>query len=117
YNVDKRIQEDHLQQLALFSEYGRLAMQRQQQQQKDQEEPNSSTTNNKEHVQDQVEPKLVEEDTVDGYTNTSNMTMKNSPPFQKIEFLVRDWQNFEAEEIGEEIFAEMDRYLQRVLQE
>jgi atlastin len=117
YNVDKRIQEDHLQQLALFSEYGRLAMQRQQQQQQDQEEPNSSTTKNNEQVQDQVEPKLVEENTVDSYTNTSNMKMKNLPPFQKIEFLVRDWQNFEAEEIGAEIFGEMDRYLQRVLQE
>ncbi|CAM9552674.1 unnamed protein product, partial [Discosporangium mesarthrocarpum] len=27
YNVEKRIQEDHLQQLALFSEYGRMALQ------------------------------------------------------------------------------------------
>ena len=26
YNVDKRIQEDNLQHLALFSEYGRLAL-------------------------------------------------------------------------------------------
>ncbi|CAN0425561.1 unnamed protein product, partial [Hapterophycus canaliculatus] len=26
YNVEKRIQEDHLQQLALFSEYGRMAL-------------------------------------------------------------------------------------------
>jgi atlastin len=116
YNVDKRIQEDHLQQLALFSEYGRLAMQRQQQQEQ-QHEPNSSTTENKEQTEGQVVPKIVEEDTVDSYNNTTNMTMKNQPPFQKIEFLVRDWQNFEAEEIGDEIFGEMDRYLQRVLQE
>ena len=27
YNVDKRIQEDNLQHLALFSEYGRMALQ------------------------------------------------------------------------------------------
>jgi len=27
YNVDKRIQEDHLQQLAMFTEYGRMALQ------------------------------------------------------------------------------------------
>jgi atlastin len=26
YNVDKRIQEDNLQHLALFSEYGRMAL-------------------------------------------------------------------------------------------
>lgn len=30
YNVEKRIQEDHLQQLALFSEYGRMALNREQ---------------------------------------------------------------------------------------
>lgn len=30
YNVEKRIQEDHLQQLALFSEYGRMALSKQQ---------------------------------------------------------------------------------------
>lgn len=30
YNVEKRIQEDHLQQLALFSEYGRMALNKEQ---------------------------------------------------------------------------------------
>lgn len=52
YNVDKRIQEDNLQQLALFTEYARAAMGKGEQERK---------------------------------------------PFQKIEFLVRDWQHFEEE--------------------
>ena len=30
YNVEKRIQEDHLQQLALFAEYGRMALNKEQ---------------------------------------------------------------------------------------
>lgn len=74
YNVEKRIQEDHLQQLALFSEYARMAM---------------ST-----------------------YEKASEDTQK---PFQKIEFLVRDWQNFDEEEDYEEMEKEMEEYLDKVI--
>lgn len=74
YNVEKRIQEDNLQQLALFSEYARMAM---------------ST-----------------------YEDASEDTIK---PFQKIEFLVRDWQNFDEEEDYEEMEKEMQVYLNKVI--
>lgn len=74
YNVEKRIQEDNLQQLALFSEYARMAM---------------ST-----------------------YEKASEDTHK---PFQKIEFLVRDWQNFDEEEDYEEMEKEMEKYLDKVI--
>lgn len=75
YNVEKRIQEDNLQQLALFSEYARLALQA-----------------------DQVH---------DG--------SENIKPFQKIEFLVRDWQNFEDEDDFDQMEKEMDEYFQKVI--
>ena len=71
----KHIQEDHLQQLALFSEYGRVV-----------------AMTNEESVQ---------------------------KPFQTIEFLVRDWQHFDADEDGEiePLEEEMSAYLEKVLGE
>lgn len=87
YNVDKLIQENNLQDLALFSEYGRSAL-----------EPTDKTGK---HV----------------------LTGK---PFQRLQFLVRDWQNFdaeipegasesEAEELYTEIRKEMDEYIAEVI--
>jgi atlastin len=77
YNVDKRIQEDNLQHLALFTEYAKMAI------------------------------------NVD--TETTETTKKQQPqkPFQHVEFLVRDWQNFEDdEESPEQMAAAMDEYLE-----
>lgn len=78
YNVDKRIQEDNLEQLALFSEYGRMAM------------------------QNYKDDKMKEE---------------GNKPFQLIEFLVRDWQNFEDDEDIDACVIEMSSYLDQVLAE
>jgi len=75
YNVEKRVQEDNLQQLALFSEYARLALEA-----------------------DQV-----------------HEATENIKPFQKIEFLVRDWQNFDDEEDFEQMEKEMDEYFEKVI--
>jgi len=77
YNVSKHIQEDNLQHLALFTEYGRVAL---------------------------------EEGKAAGETNA------NSRPFQRLEFLVRDWQNFGNESAAITTLAkEMDSYLDEVL--
>ena len=93
YNVDKRIQEDNLQQLALFSEYGRMAMQ--------------------EDAAAAAAAKMKEE----GPDTKKRVSLGPKPkPFQRIDFLVRDWQNFDSEEDdipGME--AEMDDYLQKVI--
>ena len=81
YNVDKRIQEDNLQQLALFSEYGRTALQ----------------SDEKTRRKDDADAKMK--------------------PFQRIEFLVRDWQNFDEEEDLEVMETEMNEYLEAVIAE
>lgn len=87
YNVDKNIQEDNLQQLALFTEYGRMVM-----------------TMDKEERENEESKEKTE-------------AMKK--PFQRIEFLVRDWQHFEADEEGdiEPLEKEMSEYLTTVLGE
>ncbi|CAM9450639.1 unnamed protein product, partial [Chrysoparadoxa australica] len=89
YNVDKRIQEDHLQQLALFSEYGRMALA------KEGEEGEG---------QDGAEKK------------GASPTLEDRP-FQRLEFLVRDWQNYEEEEDLENMRKEMTDYLKEVIRD
>mmetsp|Transcript_18930 Transcript_18930/g.34315 ORF Transcript_18930/g.34315 Transcript_18930/m.34315 type:complete len:601 (-) Transcript_18930:5607-7409(-) len=81
YNVDKRIQEDNLQQLALFSEYGRMALQ-------------------SDHAEE-----------------TRDAQGKVQKPFQRIDFLVRDWQNFEEEDDLDAMETEMTDYLESVFAE
>lgn len=66
YNVDKRIQEDNLQHLALFSEYGRMALD-----------------------DSDLDPEQTEGD--------KGELASKPKPFQRLDFLVRDWQNFEEE--------------------
>lgn len=91
YNVDKRIQEDNLQQLALFSEYGRMALQ-----------------------SDQDRDALQKNDSEEDF----ELTVATKPkPFQKIEFLVRDWQNFEDDEDLDACEVEMKEYLEKVIAE
>mmetsp|Transcript_20194 Transcript_20194/g.29737 ORF Transcript_20194/g.29737 Transcript_20194/m.29737 type:complete len:618 (+) Transcript_20194:325-2178(+) len=118
YNVDKRIQEDNLQQLALFSEYGRMAIDTQQQAAKEyrkkkakeeQEVRSRSTDGNSESPKNDASkkerPKL---------TKTPPKPRK---PFQRIDFLVRDWQNFDDEDDMEAMEKEMDEYLHSVIAE
>ena len=87
YNVDKRIQEDNLQQLALFSEYARTAM---------------TSHDGDDEAQEG-------EDGVDQSLDTK------SKPFQHIEFLVRDWQNYEDDEDYDLMEKEMDEYLAKAI--
>jgi atlastin len=103
YNVDKRIQEDHLQQLALFSEYARLM---------------SSVTSTKEEDTPKSDSDVTE-------STGSEQRLSVKKPFQKIEFLVRDWQHFDDEHIFDEddninfevVEQSMMSYLDKVLGE
>ena len=104
YNVDKRIQEDNLQQLALFSEYGRMAFEAEEKAAamgviESDEEGDGSNVDTEETSAGKVDPKKA--------------------PFQKIQFLVRDWQNFDTEDETDidGMEAEMQAYLDHVLAE
>ena len=106
YNVDKRIQEDNLQQLALFSEYGRMAFEAE-------EKAAAMGVVSKEDNEDDKK-----EDTKET-TPPPNKKLPGKQPFQKIEFLVRDWQNFDTED-EEDVAAmevEMAVYLEHVTAE
>lgn len=97
YNVDKRIQEDNLQQLALFSEYARTAMARDET--KEDEDDDSK---------DDDQPKA---------------TAAIAKPFQQMEFLVRDWQHFDDDDVDDDeldyaaMEQSMEAYLQTVIAE
>jgi atlastin len=77
YNVDKQIQEDNLQHLALFTEYGRVALREQ-------------------RTKEDSDPEWYS-------TEDGEMSGSGTRPFQRVEFLVRDWQNFDDEddEVGD----------------
>lgn len=97
YNVDKRIQEDNLQQLALFSEYARTAM----------------AGDKEAKVAVAAQERKKGED-----TSTTESAMPK--PFQQMEFLVRDWQHFDDEEDDEDYDAmekSMEKYLDTVIAE
>ncbi|KAL9183669.1 hypothetical protein ACHAXT_004525 [Thalassiosira profunda] len=98
YNVDKRIQEDNLQQLALFSEYGRMAFEA---------EEKAAAMGVSEEGQETV------------LTEKKKTAVPSKQPFQKIEFLVRDWQNFDTEDESDiaSMEAEMATYLKDVIAE
>jgi len=99
YNVDKRIQEDNLQQLALFAEYGRMAFEA---------EEKASAMNAQDKTNEAEDEK---ED-----ANAETKSPPSHHPFQKIEFLVRDWQNFDTEDENDldSMENEMAAYLEHV---
>eukprot|EP00668_Euglena_longa_P003693 GGOE01004334.1.p1 GENE.GGOE01004334.1~~GGOE01004334.1.p1 ORF type:complete len:601 (+),score=219.51 GGOE01004334.1:26-1804(+) len=77
YNVEKRIQEDNLQHLALFTEYGRIALSAMQ-------------------------------------ANAGVVSRRQ--PFQSLQFLVRDYQDFQDEDDVEMCMGERGPYLNQVLE-
>eukprot|EP00501_MAST-03F_sp_TOSAG23-6_P001537 GSMAST32.ASY1.ANO1.1600.1 assembled CDS len=90
YNVSRQIQEDNLQHLALFAEYGRLALKK------------SAQENRKEKQKEQKEQNEQNE-------------QNESAPFQRLDFVVRDWQNFEDEDETDEMLQSMPGYLTQMV--
>jgi len=132
YNVDKRIQEDHLQQLAMFSEYGRMALHQEGEvtvdtdddEDKAKKDDNVPAAIPEEDGEEETAPRLPKFDqkamrakATGSATKTGTDTESGSIPFQKMEFLVRDWQNFEDDEDLPACEAEMKAYLETVLAE
>ncbi|KAJ8608441.1 hypothetical protein CTAYLR_009592 [Chrysophaeum taylorii] len=92
YNVATRIQEDNLQHLALFSEYGRMAIR---------EQLRAEATFQKRTEEEEEEEEEPEEEA--------------PKPFQRLEFLVRDWPELEDEQTDEEMAAATDEYVSSVM--
>lgn len=172
YNIDKRIQEDNLQHLALFSEYGRIIYRSDDNQrlaqgygslshlfsprlvgsESERLDPMSPTHSTpvvdgsgdgeKESLTDgggdEMNPsspsskqKIFKSSKIEK-SNRSSSNVVTSPmtpiektgltgnkkaPFQRLDFIVRDWQNFENEEDIEQDLKEMKEYINEILSE
>jgi atlastin len=146
YNVDKRIQEDNLQHLALFSEYGRMALAPQQEGGEyhvPSPRPAADIIEEASAASEEVTPEVSSEEEGESSGETSEASEKvdvtpvittkpasvpilqlpqTKSPFQRLQFLVRDWQNFDTEYDEEEaektyglLCDEMEAYLKEVL--
>ena len=98
YNVDKRIQEDHLQSLALFSEYARLMTTTTTSADEDTKEEKEDGTNDDSDIRTaDMTPDASSDPSSSNKSikEATTITTTTPKPFQKIEFLVRDWQHFD----------------------
>jgi len=110
YNVSKQIQEDHMQHLALFAEYGRLAVGHSSDKDAQVAASKGSTAVASSSSQSQASGEAgAENATIDAFSSTEE---KRPPaPFQMLDFCIRDWQNFEDEEDIEGCIQSMPKYL------
>lgn len=101
YNVEKRISEDNLQHLAMFAEYGRIAVAHDGND--DDDDDGSADLDGDE---DAAEDAAAE--------SKAEPTALDKVPFQRLEFLIRDWQDFEDEEDVARCEREINQYWHRV---
>ncbi|CEG35335.1 atlastin-like protein [Plasmopara halstedii] len=122
YNVDKRVQEDNLQHLALFTEYGRMALFG---------DASSSSLSDKQqalqHAASLSDRNLTktmssisdkdEEPTNDNESNKEeeDEVSLRPRPFQRLDFLVRDWQDFSRNQTLTEKREDMEQYMLELL--
>lgn len=100
YNVQNRIQEDNLQHLALFSEYGRIALAGDAGKQLQEEQSTSRKgLEQQQKKKKKEEEKEDEEEEEGGEEDGEEMMLPDDDeiPFQRVEFLVRDWMDFDEE--------------------
>ncbi|KDO16037.1 hypothetical protein SPRG_18426, partial [Saprolegnia parasitica CBS 223.65] len=132
YNVDKRVQEDNLQHLALFTEYGRMALQGSIDQNDNAEMKAASLRSIQSFakaVSDKNLAKQASSDANDVVDATDVEDAKSDDddddgegahdgqmrPFQHLDFLVRDWQDFKRSATLDEKKADMKAYTQEIL--
>lgn len=122
-------QEDNLQHLALFSEYGRIALAGARKKPKRTPQSSREGTPVKElpPQAQQTPPKPTSlkpgtplspaaEEEEDDDDDDAMLLPEDEIPFQRIEFLVRDWMDFEEELPFHKLKQEMDAYLQEVIE-
>ena len=85
YNISKQIQEDKLQQLHFFTEFSQVALR----------QFNKPKVPEKEEVFDLKKAQGVPMFFFQSQLIVPFLEDHTEPPFQTLEFLVRDWQNFE----------------------
>ncbi|KAI9908452.1 hypothetical protein PsorP6_003123 [Peronosclerospora sorghi] len=115
YNVDKRVQEDNLQHLALFTEYGRMALFG------DTKSSSSFTENQPPAASTAGEsPRKIEKQAssrleTNEEKNQDTASPKFPRPFQRLDFLVRDWQDFSRSQTLAEKREDMKQYMHELL--
>ncbi|CAH0488223.1 unnamed protein product [Peronospora farinosa] len=134
YNVDKRVQEDNLQHLALFTEYGRMALFRDDsssssltdKQQNLQHAASTASTVTSEALHDldkttssvseksDVEEKEENEDKAKEEEDDDHVP-KYPCPFHRLDFLVRDWQDYSRNQTLAEKREDMKQYMVELL--
>jgi len=111
YNVSNRIQEDHLQQLALFTEYGRMAVAAQQQSSCSPAAAAAAAKNNGASA----ETTAARDAASSSSSSDGAKAATPEPPFQRLEFLVRDWTEFDESMSDDAMEEAMATYLDEVL--
>ena len=101
YNVKERIAEDNLQQLALFSEYGRMALKAEE----DGHDAEDATAADGDDGAAEVK----------AGADSAGQGFVHDKAFQQLEFLVRDWPNFEEDDTTESMLQFMDEYVHDVV--
>ncbi|KAG7398503.1 Alkyltransferase-like protein 1 [Phytophthora boehmeriae] len=124
YNVDKRVQEDNLQHLALFTEYGRMALFGDAKSSSfsdhvalNRTESSVSTTPSLQKTVSSESDKASEEkNEEEKETGKEDDDKRQLPrPFQRLDFLVRDWQDFSRNQTLAEKREDMEQYMVELL--
>ncbi|KAH9126995.1 hypothetical protein AeMF1_002644 [Aphanomyces euteiches] len=120
YNVDKRVQEDNLQHLALFTEYGRMALQGSIDESENKEMKEASMRSIQSFARVISDKDILRRESQElgelEATDVEDADVEDViRPFQHLDFLVRDWQDFKRTATLTEKQADMKAYAAEVL--
>uniref|UniRef100_A0AAV1TKZ1 GB1/RHD3-type G domain-containing protein n=1 Tax=Peronospora matthiolae TaxID=2874970 RepID=A0AAV1TKZ1_9STRA len=134
YNVDKRVQEDNLQHLALFTEYGRMALFGDSKSNEERQAVERATSmastivsesprsvdkaafsGSEQGDNDDDNDEKKEEEKNDREGERENKECQRARPFQRLDFLVRDWQDFSRNQTLAEKREDMRQYTTEML--
>jgi atlastin len=111
YNVDKRVQEDNLQHLALFTEYGRMALFGRSEDSMPPTLEKSMSTMSSRSISSVKDGEEGDEHAAATEEDADTLPR----PFQRLDFLVRDWQDFSRKQTLQEKREDMKTYMKELL--